>query len=529
MSDLNNDLKIGSFSDSGPWRIEPETIDWKRISDQLNEDAQKQIDDILKPNSVPPVLRTADIVFGLSKAVGKWYFTSRGSTKSKSYSIISRNLKNTFQKFGPTYVKLGQIISSGEGIFPSELVSQFVKLRDQVPAEPFEVVRNTIETDLNRPLDGIFKSFSYEPIAAASIAQVYDATLITGEEVVVKVQRSNIAQKVRQDLQVMKWIAPFLVGKIPITALANPPALVELFANTIIQELDFRIEANNMLDIAAVLAETNQRNIIVPRPHPTLVTKRVLVMEKLSGFKWDDVTGMQDAGIDTEAVLRAGMISFFEGTMFYGVFHGDLHGGNLFVDEKGRVALLDFGIVGRLDPLKRLAFLKLLIGALSNQVEQQIEALKELEALPKDVDTQKLIVDLKLDQPVVDPTTLGAEEMIRELQEITKSLLGIGAKLPKELMLFAKNMLFLDSAIAKLAPNLNIIQEIADISTYFAKEHGQRISKEVGFEINENNIDLEGIKASFGLTNEVESLTYKDIAERRNKIRETFDSVKKKP
>lgn len=523
-----NDLDIGSFSEDGPWNIEPNTIEWKRISDRLNAEAQQQIDDILKPNTIPPIFRTVEILFGLSKSVGKWYLTSRGASKSKSYSIISQNLKNTFQKFGPTYVKLGQIISSGEGIFPSELVTQFIKLRDQVPAESFSIVRSTIEEDLNRPLDGIFSSFSYEPIAAASIAQVYEATLTSGEEVVVKVQRSNIATKVRQDLEVMKWIAPFLVGRIPITALANPPALVDLFANTIIQELDFRIEANNMLDIAKVFAETNQRNIIVPRPHPDLVTKRVLVMEKLSGFKWDDVTGMQNAGIDTEAVLRAGMISFFEGAMFYGVFHGDLHGGNLFVDEKGRVALLDFGIVGRLDPDKRLAFLRLLVGALSNQIDQQIEALKDLDALPRSVDTQKLIVDLKLDQPAVDPTTLGAEEMIKEIQEITKSLLGIGAKLPKELMLFAKNMLFLDSAIARLAPNLNILQEIADISTYFAKEHGERISKEVGFDISQDNIDLEGIKASFGLTNDVDSLTYKDIAERRNKIKETFDSSKKK-
>jgi ubiquinone biosynthesis protein len=523
-----NDLNIGSFTEDGPWEIDPQKIGWKLISEELNAAAQNEIDTVLEPNKIPPLFRTCEIIFGLTKSIGKWYLVSRRKDKSHSYRIISRNLKNTFQRFGPTYVKLGQIISSGEGIFPDELVTEFIKLRDQVPAEPFQVVRNTIESDLNRPLEAVFKSFNYTPIAAASIAQVYDATLTTGEEVVVKVQRSNIATKVRQDLEVMKWIAPFLVGRIPITALANPPALVEIFANTIIQELDFRIEANNMLDIANVLAETKQRKIVVPRPHPTLVTKRVLVMEKLTGFKWDDVEGMQEAGINTEEVLRAGMISFFEGAMFYGVFHGDLHGGNLFVDTKGRVALLDFGIVGRLNQVKRLAFMRLLVGALSNQLDEQIEALKELEALPKDVDTNKLIKELKLDQPVVDPTTLGAEEIIKEIQQLTKSLLGMGAKLPKELMLFAKNMLFLDSAIGKLAPNLDILNEIINISTYFATEHGERIAKEVGFEISEKDIDIEGIKASFGLTSDVESITYKEITERRNKIRQTFESTKKK-
>ena len=167
---------------------------------------------------------------------------------------------------------------------------------------------------------------------------IQNGTLRTGEEVVVKVQRPSVAQFVRSDLRVMAWLAPFLVGRIPVAALANPPALIELFAETIVEELDFRLEAQNMLDVAAVFAETEQRSVIVPRPHPTLVTRRVMVMERLSGFSFDDVEGMRAAGIDTAAVLRAGLISFLEGALLYGVFHGDLHGGNLFVLPDGRTA-----------------------------------------------------------------------------------------------------------------------------------------------------------------------------------------------
>ena len=147
----------------------------------------------------------------------------------------------------------------------------------------------------------------------------------------------------------MAWIAPFTVGRIPVAALANPPALVELFAETITEELDFRIEAQNMLDVAKSFADLDQRDYVIPRPHPELVTPRVLVMERLEGFKFDDVAGMKDAGVDTEAVVRTGMIGFMEGAMIHGIFHGDLHGGNLFVLPDGRTALLDFGIVGRLD------------------------------------------------------------------------------------------------------------------------------------------------------------------------------------
>ena len=166
----------------------------------------------------------------------------------------------------------------------------------------------------------------------------------------------------------MAWIAPFTVGRIPVAALANPPALVELFAETITEELDFRIEAQNMLDVAQSFADLDQRGYVIPRPHPELVTPRVLVMERLEGFKFDDVAGMKDAGVDTEAVVRTGMIGFMEGAMIHGIFHGDLHGGNLFVLPDGRTALLDFGIVGRLDETRRLAFLRLLMTATSNDL-----------------------------------------------------------------------------------------------------------------------------------------------------------------
>ena len=126
------------------------------------------------------------------------------------------------------------------------------------------------------------------------------------------------ASRVHQDLRVMAWLAPFLVGRIPVAALANPPALVELFAETITEELDFRLEAENMLDVARTFADLDQRGYVIPRPHPTLVTRRMLVMERLEGFRFEDVAGMKDAGVDTEGVVRTGMIGFMEGAMIHG-------------------------------------------------------------------------------------------------------------------------------------------------------------------------------------------------------------------
>jgi ubiquinone biosynthesis protein len=427
-------------------------------------------------------------------------------------------MRKAVERLGSTYIKLGQIISSGEGLFPVELVNEFKLCRDQVPPFSFEDAQRVIEQDLGARLTDVFSKFETTPLAAASIAQVHLATLITGEKVVVKVQRPTVSALVRKDLRVMAWLAPHMIGRIKISALANPPALVELFAETIVEELDFRIEADNMLDVAKMLHELDQKGYIVPRPHPSLVAQRVLVMQRLEGFKFDDVVGMQDAGIDTVAVIRTGMIAFMEGAMIHGIFHGDLHGGNLFVMKDGRTALLDFGIVGRLTGSRRMAFLRLMLNATTNNVVGQIEALRDLGALPFDTDIKAVIKDLNLDQPVVDPTTLSGEELVNEVQRIVKAMMGYGARMPKELMLYVKNMVFLDGAIARLAPDLDIIQEVTAISMLFAERHGERLGRELGIDHLAVEINLDSLKAGLGVETSVDTLTYRDLQARRNLI-----------
>ncbi len=431
---------------------------------------------------------------------------------------LSRRLRKAFERLGPTYIKLGQILSSGEGVFPPELVGEFRLLRDHVPAESFEVVREVVESDLGRPLSEVFEQFETTPIAAASIAQVHAARLRTGEDVVVKVQRPQVAGLVSSDIAAMSWLAPYLIGRIPVATLANPPALVELFAETIVEELDFRLEAENMLDIARVLAETNQRAVVVPRPHPQLVTRRVLVMERLSGFCWDDVAGMRRAGIDTSAVVRALLIVFLEGATLFGVFHGDLHGGNLFVQPDGRVALLDYGITGRLDEVRRVAFLRLLMGGTLNDQRLQLAALRDMGAVPPDTDLDALAIDLGLDKPVVDPTTLAPDALLAEVRDLTKKLLEYGAKFPKILMLFVKDLLFIDGSLATLAPDVDLFAEVIAISNYFTSRYGDRIARDIGIDPRQRPVDMGGVRAAIGVGDEVETLTYRDLQARRELI-----------
>lgn len=516
-----SDVAWGAFSDDAPWVLPDASPKWRVGGDELRDEVRRSVPELTKPSRIPPGTRVAKVAGRIGIALAPWVLrkkAGRFKTPESSRAHISRRLRSAAEDLGPTYIKLGQIISSGQGLFPEELVRQFKLLRDQVPAEPFKVVRRVVEEDLGRPLEAVFEWFDRQPLAAASIAQVHAARLHTGEGVVVKVQRPSVNTLVRRDIKAMAWLAPFLVGRIPIAALANPPALVELFAETISEELDFRLEAANMLDVARVLADLGQRGYVIPRPHPELVTRRVLVMERLEGFAFDDVEGIRAAGIDTSAVIRTGMVAFMEGALIHGVFHGDLHGGNLFVMADGRTALLDFGITGRLDDARRNAFLRMMLGASVNDVKAQMTALRDLGALPADSDLDAVIRDLRLDQPTVDPTTLTGEELVREVQRIVKALLGYGARLPKELMLYVKNMVFLDGAIATLAPDLDLLAEIATISLYFAQTHGDRISAELGVDVRNIEVDLDGVKASFGVDASTESLTYRELQARREII-----------
>lgn len=519
-----DDYELGVFTVDGPWTVVPDELAWYAGVPALRAATRRRLPALIAPSRRFPGRRTLKVVRHFGVGIIAWFLTGRRKGGSESTSDLSRRMREAAEILGPTYIKLGQIISSGEGIFPPELVAEFIRCRDQVPSETFDKVRAVVEAELGRPMEHIFATFERTPLAAASIAQVHAATLLDGTQVVVKVQRPSVDELVHQDLAVMAWLAPMLVGRIPVASLANPPALVEVFAHTISEELDFRIEAANMLDVAQVFAKLGQRQFVVPRPHADLVTRRVLVMERLDGFRFDDLQSYEEHGVDARAVVRSGMIGFMEGALIHGVFHGDLHGGNLYVRPDGLTALLDFGITGRMSEKRRLAFVKLLIAGTMNDAIGQLGALRDLGALPDDTDLAQVAKDLGLMDEVVDPTTMQPEELVAELQRVVKSLLGYGARMPKELMLFVKNMVFLDSAIARLAPDLDLIAEISHVATYFATTHGMELAAQIGMEPDEYEFDADGIRAAFGVDGSIESLTYRELQERREIIRKRLRS-----
>ncbi len=513
------DTDAYAFCEPGAWIIDPDQLEWSQGAEQRRQQLRELVPQLTQRQHLPPLGRFWEAARRLGGALLWWWLRERRKGGTVSRGGLSRRLRDAFEALGPPYIKLGQILASGRGIFPEELVTAFRTLRDRVTPEPFTAVRVVIEQDFHTRLENIFASFAAEPLAAASIAQVHEAILRSGQPVVVKVQRPQVARLVRQDLRAMTWIAPWLVGRIPVAALANPPALVELFAETILEELDFRLEAANMLEIAALFAATGRRNIVVPRPHPKYVSERVLVMERIDGISYERVEDLGVVGLDTADLLRTLVLSLLEGALIHGVFHGDLHAGNLVVTANGNIGLFDYGITARMNECERLAFLRLIVCGMIGNIRGQIAAYKDLGALAADTDVEEVIRELRLDQPVVDPTALTSHELAREIQHVTKALLGFGAKLPKPLMLFVKNLIFLDDAVASLAPDINIFSEMIRIYTHFAQAYGDRIASEIGIDLNHHQFDLVSFKAGLGLRADVEQITHRDLERRRRVLR----------
>ena len=364
-------------------------------------------------------------------------------------------------------------------------------------------------------MDQSFESFDRQPFAAASIAQVHAAVLNDGSEVVVKVQRPAIHKKVVRDLRVLAWIAPRLVGKIPVAALANPPALVQLFAETISEELDFELEVANLFEIRRALMTGDKGRWIAPEPNLDMTTTRVIVMSRVSGTPLTRLDSDQLSEHDARDLFRNMVDGLLEGAALHGIFHGDFHAGNLFILDDGVIGLVDYGMVGRLDNERRVAFLRYVTGLMSGDVHTQVSAVRDLGAFSSDVDIDELIEKLQLDRVDFDPLDLTEEQFISEFQSLLKELLASGARIPKELMLFVKNFAYLASFIQKMDPDMDLLSEFSANSAGFLTKHGFRVSAELGLALTDLEVSESSFRRAAGIKDDIDVLTWRDLSERR--------------
>jgi ubiquinone biosynthesis protein len=378
-------------------------------------------------------------------------------------------LRHAFEELGPTYVKLGQLIASSPGLFPDALAEEFRTCLDRVPPVPFADIAGVVTAELGAPPDRLFARFDPEPLAAASIAQVHAAELADGSDVVVKVQRPNLRPRLAADLAVLRRLARILERTSARSRMANPTAVIEDFAITLTQELDFVAEARAMERFATNLAAfgTNQR-VRVPAVHWPLTAGRVLTMERIRGHGVNDLTPESATGLDLDTALQAAVRAWMEAALEHGFFHGDVHAGNLMLDHDGRIVFLDFGICGSLDDRTRRIIRRGLPALLvQRDYEAVAVAIHQLGAVLGPFDPGHAARDIaKIVEPIL--TRPLAEISYGELLvDVVRIGTRYHVRLPRELVLVAKQLLYFERYGKIMAPNWAILNDPALIGFLF--------------------------------------------------------------
>ena len=365
-----------------------------------------------------------------------------------------KHLRMALEELGPTFVKLGQILSIRQDILPDGVVKELKKLQDSVPPFPFPQVRTLIESEFHDSLEHIYQEFDPEPIAAASVSQVHRATLFSGVQVAVKVQRPEIEDTIDLDLDIMKSMAHFIdhtkYGK-----LYDFNGMVEDFESAIKAELNFMEEGEN----ADTFLHHFRRDegITVPKVKWIYTTKRVLTMEYSDGLKISDLEELDRAGLDRRKIGERIATSICNQILRDGFFHADPHPGNIQVLPDGTVVFLDTGMVGRLDETRKEMISRFFVGVTSKDSGMVVRSLvdmdvtvdqKDMKNFEKDVDT---IVVKYLTMPMDE---IRIDDLIRE---VFHTVYVNHIKIPHEFTLLAKTLATLQGVLEKLAPDLNAI------------------------------------------------------------------------
>jgi ubiquinone biosynthesis protein len=318
----------------------------------------------------------------------------RTTTRIKSGLPDPVRIRRTLEELGPSFIKLGQLMSTRADLFPAEYIDELTKLQDQVPPVPFDEIRQLIETDLDEPLSQLFASIEEPALAAASVAQVHTALLKTGEKVAVKVIRPGIEKRIRKDIQVMYYFAARFERTFDLGRMVGAVNLVKEFERTIFRELDMLIEAGNIERFTGSFKDVDE--IYIPKVHWDYTSRSVLVMEHIDGIKMDRVEEIRSQGIDPKEVAMIGLRSFSRQLMEAGIFHADPHPGNTLVMRDGRVGLVDFGIVGYLDEETMMQIAHLFLGFSEHDYDMVMEAFESAGLVnPRTMDLKNFRADLK--------------------------------------------------------------------------------------------------------------------------------------
>ena len=366
---------------------------------------------------------------------------------------LPAQLADDLEALGPTYVKLGQVLSSRPDILPKPYLEALARLQNKVKPFPYEDVEAIVQAELGARISKAFSFFDKAPMAAASLGQVHRAALRDGREVVVKVQRPNIVPQVADDFEVLAQIAAFLDKHTEAGRRHRFGEILEEFRLTIQQELDYEREAQNLEAMAANLADFDL--ITVPLPIRDYCTRRVLTMEYVSGVKIDKIGPVARLEMNGCALAEQLFKAYLKQVLVDGLFHADPHPGNVFITEDERVALLDLGMVGRTTPSMQDVLLKLLVAVSEGKSEQAAELIVQMSDTEPNFD--RALFTRRVNQVINEQQGLSLQQINvgRTLLDVVGVAAEVGIYVPSQLSLLAKTLLQLDEVGKILDPEFD--------------------------------------------------------------------------
>lgn len=397
-------------------------------------------------------------MLGLADLVVRSQRLLRRSKPDIARLTAAERMRLALEELGPTFVKLGQILSTRPDVIPNAFVREFEKLQDNVPCFSFEEVLSQITTELGGPVEQFFAEIDPVPLAAASIAQVHRARLITGEDVAIKVRRPGIVAVVESDISALMSLADLAERHVPGSELYSPVGIVREFARTIRREMDFSREAHTIEKFRDNFIKTPW--MYFPRVYWEQSSRAVLTMEYVAGIKISDCQKLSDNGLDCKLIAHRGADSFLEMVLNHGFFHGDLHPGNVLILPDNVICLLDYGIVGRLDEELKTFLTDILTAIIKRDMDEVVSLLLFAGDISDTLDIRALkrdlfnFIDGYYEIPLKD-IVVG-----RMLMEFIEIIALYNIRITPDLMLLAKSLVLVEGSGRALDPSFDMVEHL---------------------------------------------------------------------
>jgi ubiquinone biosynthesis protein len=384
---------------------------------------------------------------------------SRKRRERVEKSSRAERVRMAFEELGPTYIKLGQILSTRPDLVPVEFIHELSKLQDEVPSFEFHAARRIVESELRMPLESIFESFHETPLASASIGQVHKARLLDGDMVAVKVQRPGIRKIIEVDLEIMLHLATLAERHIEELSFHRPVKIVEEFAKTLERELDYTIEATNMERVSHQFL--NNTTVYIPKVFRETTTESVLTTELVEGIKVSKIDRLDQEGYDKKLITTRGAHICLSQIFDHGFFHADPHPGNIFVLPDNVICLIDFGMVGIIDRGTREDFVELVDSVVRQDEIRAVRCLLKLTTWDQEPNIRRLEKDVAefMGQHLYKP--LKDIELGKLLQQILELASHHRLRIYPDIFLMMKALSAVESVASMLDPEFDIVAHAA--------------------------------------------------------------------